>query len=232
MPETKTVKPLTEAEFDRLEALLTAPNFDEKAMPLDALQGLLCAVLSGPQVIPADVWLPYVLGGTPRYESDAQADEIEGLLLRLHDALEAELRSEDGLSLIVYPTEEGGDKFDYATWCRGYLDGVDMSDPHWTECGEEEEVSELLLPFLVLSGALEEDPELRAEVDFAPGEEATFIAHWQENLVDCVIDAHDYWAEERLKPDTFRRDTPKVGRNDPCPCGSGRKYKQCHGAEA
>ena len=25
------------------------------------------------------------------------------------------------------------------------------------------------------------------------------------------------------------RDTPKVGRNDPCPCGSGKKYKQCHG---
>ena len=29
---------------------------------------------------------------------------------------------------------------------------------------------------------------------------------------------------------TFRREGPKVGRNDPCPCGSGRKYKKCHGA--
>jgi SEC-C motif-containing protein len=27
----------------------------------------------------------------------------------------------------------------------------------------------------------------------------------------------------------FRRETPKVGRNDPCPCGSGRKYKKCCG---
>ncbi|HEX3728276.1 MAG TPA: SEC-C metal-binding domain-containing protein [Opitutaceae bacterium] len=27
----------------------------------------------------------------------------------------------------------------------------------------------------------------------------------------------------------MRRDTPKVGRNDPCPCGSGKKYKHCHG---
>jgi uncharacterized protein YecA (UPF0149 family) len=27
-----------------------------------------------------------------------------------------------------------------------------------------------------------------------------------------------------------RRDTPKVGRNDPCPCGSGKKYKKCCGA--
>ena len=31
------------------------------------------------------------------------------------------------------------------------------------------------------------------------------------------------------KVETFRRDSPKVGRNDPCPCGSGKKYKKCCG---
>jgi preprotein translocase subunit SecA len=31
---------------------------------------------------------------------------------------------------------------------------------------------------------------------------------------------------------TVRRDEPKVGRNDPCPCGSGKKYKKCHGIAA
>jgi len=31
---------------------------------------------------------------------------------------------------------------------------------------------------------------------------------------------------------TVRHDAPKVGRNDPCPCGSGKKYKKCHGATA
>jgi preprotein translocase subunit SecA len=34
------------------------------------------------------------------------------------------------------------------------------------------------------------------------------------------------------KVSTVRRDEPKVGRNDPCPCGSGKKYKKCHGAAA
>jgi hypothetical protein len=33
------------------------------------------------------------------------------------------------------------------------------------------------------------------------------------------------------KVETIHRNTPKVGRNDPCPCGSGKKYKKCHGAE-
>jgi uncharacterized protein YecA (UPF0149 family) len=28
-----------------------------------------------------------------------------------------------------------------------------------------------------------------------------------------------------------KRDRPKVGRNDPCPCGSGKKYKKCHGKD-
>jgi preprotein translocase subunit SecA len=33
------------------------------------------------------------------------------------------------------------------------------------------------------------------------------------------------------KPEPMRRDRPKVGRNDPCPCGSGKKYKKCHGKD-
>jgi len=36
--------------------------------------------------------------------------------------------------------------------------------------------------------------------------------------------------EIQLPKVTIRREVPKVGRNDPCPCGSGKKYKQCHGA--
>ena len=35
--------------------------------------------------------------------------------------------------------------------------------------------------------------------------------------------------EIQLPKVTIRRDTPKVGRNDPCPCGSGKKFKHCHG---
>ena len=34
------------------------------------------------------------------------------------------------------------------------------------------------------------------------------------------------------KVETIQRNAPKVGRNDPCPCGSGKKYKKCHGAAA
>jgi preprotein translocase subunit SecA len=37
--------------------------------------------------------------------------------------------------------------------------------------------------------------------------------------------------QAQSKPAQVVNQTPKVGRNDPCPCGSGKKYKQCHGKE-
>jgi SEC-C motif-containing protein len=39
-----------------------------------------------------------------------------------------------------------------------------------------------------------------------------------------------YTGAVQPKGQTVRRETPKVGRNDPCPCGSGKKYKKCCGA--
>ena len=44
-----------------------------------------------------------------------------------------------------------------------------------------------------------------------------------------LMEAHARASAEQEKPQQARRDTQKVGRNDPCPCGSGKKYKKCHG---
>ena len=46
----------------------------------------------------------------------------------------------------------------------------------------------------------------------------------QERAANTPVSAPD------ARPTTVRRSQPKVGRNDPCPCGSGKKYKRCHGA--
>jgi len=42
-------------------------------------------------------------------------------------------------------------------------------------------------------------------------------------------EAQEHEADKPMIPQTYMRDQPKVGRNEPCPCGSGKKYKQCHG---
>jgi preprotein translocase subunit SecA len=46
---------------------------------------------------------------------------------------------------------------------------------------------------------------------------------------DAETDTVPASSEVQLPRVTVRRETPKVGRNDPCPCGSGKKYKHCHG---
>jgi uncharacterized protein len=50
-----------------------------------------------------------------------------------------------------------------------------------------------------------------------------------DDLIMAVAELWDLTQEQRYAVQQVRRDTPKVGRNDPCPCGSGKKYKQCHG---
>ena len=42
--------------------------------------------------------------------------------------------------------------------------------------------------------------------------------------LDELLERNRKWAEQ------VKRDEPKIGRNDPCYCGSGKKYKKCHGA--
>jgi uncharacterized protein YecA (UPF0149 family) len=55
-------------------------------------------------------------------------------------------------------------------------------------------------------------------------------SQYRAMLPDFVVRLHEYWAawrREHTSPPVRR--PPKVGRNEPCPCGSGRKYKKCCG---
>ena len=81
--------------------------------------------------------------------------------------------------------------------------------------------------------------EILSESDIKKDENAVveFIAHYSVN--DTVFDHHERAEFSKIDgewrfidgkifgPDPVRRDHPKVGRNDPCPCGSGKKYKKC-----
>lgn len=52
-----------------------------------------------------------------------------------------------------------------------------------------------------------------------------------EHGPDCQHDHdHDHGHGSSHVEAPFRREGPKLGRNDPCHCGSGKKYKRCHGA--
>jgi len=56
------------------------------------------------------------------------------------------------------------------------------------------------------------------------------IQNLRQAITPNVREIHAFWLARRAAAGpmaTFRRDEPKIGRNDPCPCGSGKKYKKC-----
>ncbi|HGM2633789.1 TPA: SEC-C metal-binding domain-containing protein, partial [Neisseria gonorrhoeae] len=62
-------------------------------------------------------------------------------------------------------------------------------------------------------------------LQFTEGE----LAELASELPYALADIYRYWQAVINKPQTVRREGEKTGRNDPCPCGSGRKYKACCG---
>ena len=225
---TQQDRPLGAAELDRLEQWLASDVFHEEAMPLDMLQGLFCAVASAPDLIPPSRWLPVALGDNPDYETPKQAQEILDLLMQFYNQTIRELDDGRGITLYVFSEAEGED--DLAIWCEGYLEGVVLSETDWDEHGEPEEVEKLLFPFMLLSGRMREAAEEAGDPVPSLDEEREMKRQAFACFGDSVIAVYSYWFDKRISHAPIRRDGPKVGRNDPCPCGSGKKFKSCHGS--
>lgn len=224
--------PLSEADLDELEALLDSEPFADQAMGLDQLQAMLCAVVSGPEPLPPERWLPEALGQLAGQETQ-DARRLRELVLRLHDQLRADLAGQEGVAPILYPLEEEGEALDYGAWADGYLFGANLAGVPWQEAAGEhwDDLAQLLEVFFLLNGTLKEDVLAAGDAWVSATEEARWLAEGQELLPDLVQSIHDFWMARRQRPAPIRREVPKVGRNDPCPCGSGRKFKQCCGSQ-
>lgn len=240
--ETSLQAQLSDEQLDRLETLLDHPELQD-AMRLDEMQGYLCAALAGPAALPEEVWLVDILGSEEAVETDVGQEAAE-LLRAFAKALEDELAAGEPPVLLLYPINDSEDSpSDYLSWCQAYLAGVDAAQEDWFEFlgeedGEEDEdirdeisyLDERLFPLMLLTGEAESAAREHGE-EWPEGEELEEVeTDCAEDLPQAVTDIYRFWLAKR-GIQTIRRDEPKVGRNDPCPCGSGKKFKQCCGAE-
>jgi uncharacterized protein len=217
--------PLSAEELDGFEKLLASDVFHGDAMSLDAVQGLFFAIACAPDPVAPERFMPVVLGETPRFERPEQEIEFRDLVMRFFRQCIHAVESEE-FTLLLYEGEKGKD--DLETWCAGYLEGVDLCTPGWYEAGAPEDVDELLFPFVVLAGDLSEQERRQ----FKAADWRDLVQSCEESIGDAIVEAREYWKILRNPPPQVRRDVPKTGRNDPCPCGSGKKYKQCCGGAA
>ena len=229
--------PLSEAELNELDRFLASAATSDETMMLDALDGYLTALALGPADVPVATWLPGVWGPdathAPQFQSAVQEQRIMELIMRHASALRWALDYDpDGLDCIVDTAtyqDKSRDYLDGEMWAYGFIEGIALARAAWQPLFDDAAAMDALLPIYIL-GADDITPEQQAQSDTpAKREQLT------EQFGTSIGTLWRFWhPDHRPKADLIampvHRDEPKVGRNDPCPCGSGKKWKKCCGA--
>ncbi len=229
-----TSQPLSDAELDRLGQLLS--RFGAKgAMNLEEVDGFFAALIAGPDHVLPSEYLPEIWGDAMVNEDAFGAhpvlQDFLSLVIRHWNTVSRTLRSGDVYTPLLLADEQGlahGND-----WANGFVRGMELRREDWGPLIDDEENGGFLVPILALAHEHDPHPELRS-YDKPVSDEL------REKLIVAsaagVMRIYQYFEARRRvtaaalgSGTTFRRLTSKIGRNDPCPCGSGKKYKQCCG---
>jgi uncharacterized protein len=203
-------------------------------MSLEQLDGFLAAVVCGPENIPEREYLRAIWGDDTISEDAFAAQpllrDFISLITRHRAAITHILQSGDVFTPLLLEDEHG--KFPGNDWATGFLRGMELRRQDWSVLLDDEENGGSLVPIFALAHEHDPDPAMR------PYKEP-ISADMREKLIigatAGVMQIFHYFEARRLLPalstgaTTYRRIVPKVGRNETCPCGSGKKFKHCCG---
>lgn len=210
-------------KLQRLDDFLTSDAVDEDAMLLSELDGFLAGVIVCPDMVPPSEWLPNVWGELePDFESPQQARMIHGLIMEHYNGLIRDLNR--GRYRPIYDIDTD-DSYLWEIWMEGFKSAMDLRPDTWSDLAEraDKKTREALfiLHRLTLLGShvgeyepLDLDEQLRNSAAHVIGAEI-------KTLHRAKL-AHD-----ALFGGPTSNPSINVGRNDPCPCGSGKKFKKC-----
>jgi len=247
---TADLRPLDESDFTRLDTLLDQTGNDN-AMVVEEVDGFLAALACVPDPIDENALLAQVLGAEPFDDDDSSsADRASGAslpethveiaaLLRRHAArVVATLDAGEFGPVLAYDEDGNADGI---AWAVGFLRGVELHPDSWDALLDEKDFGDALDAMGSLAAAIGDEDEDGGEDD--PAQAAGELSSAEcdaliDRMIGDVADIHEFFRPYReagttpaaMRVETVRRAAPKVGRNDPCPCGSGRKYKNCCGA--
>jgi uncharacterized protein len=239
---------LSDAEFQELDELLFAVAGSLPPMDIVTLDGYLCGLLVQPAPIAPDEWLPRVFdeyGGALPDRGQPAYERARALILRRYSALNRALVEDgwfDPLILEDLADEDGNPPPPPTSDLLADVDPVSLALMPWVygfsiACEKFPGLLEVDNPAVHVALArlyrhipAETDEERELEATLERELPLATLDEGIEELVACVADLADLTRDERYRVDTVRREAPKVGRNDPCPCGSGKKFKHCHGA--
>lgn len=185
--------------------------------------GLFAALASTPDFRTPSEWLALVKGDHV-FENLADAQRFTSGAMALYNEV---VHSVAELDAHCCPPPE--DREAIRQFCAGYVT-IALSDP----ASEDAQARAKLMPLRALAGGVPTETvnELAAACDEHPDR---WLQRAREELAETVMSLNALWADgrqaaaERLQQRSLpqRRATPKVGRNERCPCGSGKKFKKC-----
>lgn len=219
---------LTPAEIFQLKELLACVEQQAQVLNVAELQGFLFGLAITPETIEPSEWLPQVFGEENYTFSNREQGEhhIAGLLAICHrvDSLH-----QQGLLHFPYCLKEPSEETvaNALDWGFGFNLALEMRPEIWLGNGplDNEDTDDCLFAsFSVLNGIAwaDEVDELGPEGDCPnqPKDECELLATLLVALPEAVKVIQGYAARLETRP--FR-----IGRNEPCPCGSNMKFKNC-----
>ena len=130
--------PLTTLEIEELDTFLLSDDGLENAMDVSSLDGFLCAVLSGPNVIMPSKWIPWGWDSTegnqsPEFTSEKQAQRILDLLMRHANDIAVTLTQFPQYyePLFLERDHKGRTVSIVDEWCCGYVKGIALDPSGW-----------------------------------------------------------------------------------------------------
>jgi hypothetical protein len=204
-------QPLTPEETTELTDLLE--NAAGRTLPF--ARGVFAAVATAPSLVEPTDWMSLLLAREP--PDRASLVRLFGLLIREYHACAECL----ALGVPAVPSAEESEGI--VQFCKGYI-RVSQGDSRWTQ---DSDAFALTVPLAWLAGYVG-DEALRTLGPTVEVDVAAFRATHQELLAEDVARLYEYWAEARRKRHSTVTNAEKIGRNEPCPCGSGKKYKKCY----
>lgn len=221
-----------------LAEFLAAQERPEFSMNYAQLHGYLRAIASSPRLISASEWKPLVFNDEPaNYRDQAQLDEIEASLLALYQShLSVKISDCDFPCSTEYQLDRS-QRFELEQWARGFMQGYSLSQQAWDDILrlnpqgikkaklDPEEVEDQLEGILYVIATVAD-----AELAVAQGTPEDELEDVFASLKDTVVlygQLGHALAQVPAQAQTPVTTAAKVGRNDPCPCGSGKKHKKC-----
>ena len=210
--------------LERLEDGLAALPLDYDAMTLGEIDGFVGAIILCPETIAAEEWLAHLWRSTDSAEivEPALLASLRERIVDHHRLTALGLRAaEEGYAPIVYISDETGETI-WQSWASGFGEAMQLR----MECWDEVRATGDVRAMAALEG-LRELVRVSALEDAPPENLRDLIESAADRIPDWVEILYDWRLTHRPEPVQIPVRSEKVGRNELCPCGSGKKFKKC-----